>query len=532
VQLAYQKGHDLLLQGDVKAAVEVLERQLSRINGNRQYLALLRDAYRQYVKDLSLKNRQEDLNKYAERLRILDGEDGAAPSVADATIPKETNTVPSIAPQDGPEEKAAVYRGKSDDPFSMENESKEQPPALSGHKRRPMAYGAEDRRAHDEDATRRTAVGKLLEQAEEAFTKRRFDQARRLYEQAHEIDARAAARGREQWAYCKLHRVVEEMKQTGPAKASWTELEQEVQAALRMSPRLDSTGKWLLKEINKRRGGSGASDEGTALTRINVKHLSKNAQGWYVAETANFRIFHNQSRELVHKVALAAEQTRLSMSRKWFGSAGNVWSPRCDVYLHDDGRAYARATGVPANSPGHSRIETDGERVVSRRIDVHCDNPNMLKAVLPHETTHVVLAGQFGKHPVPRWADEGMAVLTEPADKVSLHLKNLRRCRQSGQLFAVRELMQLGDYPQPRRVGAFYAQSVSLVDYLTKRRGSVVFAQFLRDALRDGYEPALRKYYRFRDFDELQESWSRDAFDKPLTYSASKKRYAAARLEK
>ena len=45
--------------------------------------------------------------------------------------------------------------------------------------------------------------------------------------------------------------------------------------------------------------------------------------------------------------------------------------------------------------------------------------------MLPHEATHVVLAGQFGDQPVPRWADEGMAVLTEPRDKIDRHLRNL-----------------------------------------------------------------------------------------------------------
>src|SRR5207244_3282532 len=104
-------------------------------------------------------------------------------------------------------------------------------------------------------------------------------------------------------------------------------------------------------------------------------------------------------------------------------------------------------------------------RLVTRRIDLHCDDPNMIVAVLPHETTHVVLAGQFGDVQVPRWADEGMAVLTEPRDKVERHLHNLDRCRQDGQLFSLRQLMQMHDYPDPRYIGAFYAESVSLVDF-------------------------------------------------------------------
>ena len=37
----------------------------------------------------------------------------------------------------------------------------------------------------------------------------------------------------------------------------------------------------------------------------------------------------------------------------------------------------------------------------------------MLEAILPHETTHVVLAGMFGNHDVPRWVDELFAGLDD-----------------------------------------------------------------------------------------------------------------------
>jgi len=36
----------------------------------------------------------------------------------------------------------------------------------------------------------------------------------------------------------------------------------------------------------------------------------------------------------------------------------------------------------------------------------------ILKRVLPHEVTHAVLMLHFGR-PIPRWADEGAAVLAE-----------------------------------------------------------------------------------------------------------------------
>jgi hypothetical protein len=139
-------------------------------------------------------------------------------------------------------------------------------------------------------------------------------------------------------------------------------------------------------------------------------------------------------------------------------------------------------------------------------MDMRTDAPGMLEAVLPHETTHTVLAGHFGSHAVPRWVDEGVAVLTEPTEKLVQHRRNLLRCCQENQLFGLRELMQLDNYPEPRRIGAFYAQSVALVEFLTSQKGPLVFTQFVRDALREGYEPSLRRHYGW-DFNQLETAW-------------------------
>ena len=172
-----------------------------------------------------------------------------------------------------------------------------------------------------------------------------------------------------------------------------------------------------------------------------MQHLGKNKEGWQVAETRYFRIFHHQSREQIEKVAISAEKTRREMYRKWFGTDGLDWAPKCELILHPTGNDYSRMTGESAASPGHSRIDWDPshQRIVGRRMDLRCDNPGMMDAVLPHEATHIVLAGMFDNRDVPRWADEGIAVLTEPSYKVDLHRRNLDKGRLEGALFKVQE---------------------------------------------------------------------------------------------
>jgi hypothetical protein len=355
-------------------------------------------------------------------------------------------------------------------------------------------------------------ASKILAQAEAEYARRRYGEAWRLYEQAHRADGKATRGCAERWAYCKLHHVVTELNDAAAQSCDLNGLEREVRSAMSLSPIMERPGKRLLGQIEERRRGPGPAPA-VAEPEVSVTHLPRDAQGWDVAVTRHFRVLHRQKRELAEKAARAAERTHREMSRKWFGGDGEAWTPRCRVYLHATAAAYAQYTGQATNSPGHSRIETDpaAGRVVSRVIHLHCENPEaLLGAVLPHEATHVVLAGRFGRQPVPRWADEGMAVLSEPAEKVALHRRNLARCR--GELFTVGELMQLKDYPHSRRISAFYAQSVSLVGYLCGLKGPKKFAEFLRDGLgREGYEAALKRHFGIEGFADLQARWGRHA---------------------
>ncbi len=240
---------------------------------------------------------------------------------------------------------------------------------------------------------------------------------------------------------------------------------------------------------------------------ISIWHIQRR-DGWTQTETANFRIYHTQSREFAAQVATVAEQTRSRTAEKWFGGFKEDWTPRCDVMLYATAAEYSQATGIPAVSPGRSYIGMDGGRVVRRQMDLHCEDPTrLLRAVLVHETTHVVLAGQFGDQQIPRWADEGLAILSEPRATIDGHRRALQSCYHNSLLFHIRDLMQLADYPEPRRVAAFYAQSVSLVEFLSNEHGPTKFAPFVRDARKLGYEAALKRHYDYRSFEELEQKW-------------------------
>lgn len=469
VQTAMQQGRDFLQRGDSKSAVRVLEEQLPKINGNATYLNLLRDAYRGLIRDLKLARQDAEAQRFFQRLQIVDP--GA---VLDGSNARGANT---ISPADAVPARI-VPRGKVDD------------------ERDPF-----------QDVRPKSAA--LLKRAEEAFAAMRYREAAALFEQAGQGGEAMPDASRGRWSWCLLEGVAGQVNKATDAGAPWDELEREARRAVELTPpgnvHLQQFGKDVLAEIDKRRSAEAPP--------VKVSHFERNPEGWARAETTNFRIFHNQSREFVEQVAQVAERTRLTMARKWFGGFKDAWDPRCDIYLHATAQDYSKATGVPTGSPGHSSFRTDGSRVLSRRVDLHCEDPkNLLGAVLPHEATHVVLAGQFGEQAIPRWADEGIAVLTEPREKVERHIRNMARCKQEVGLFSVKQLMQMADYPEARYVTVFYAQSVSLVDFLTEKSGPETLTKFLRAALKDGYEPALRTHYGYRSFDEMQQDWHKKVF--------------------
>src|SRR5436190_6599779 len=97
VQKAILQAKDFLVQSEAKKAVDVLEANLGRINGDRRYLMLLRDAYRAHVKDLMVANQPAAAEVYQNRLKILEEQQAGEPQPpAQAAAAKPA---PAVAPQ-------------------------------------------------------------------------------------------------------------------------------------------------------------------------------------------------------------------------------------------------------------------------------------------------------------------------------------------------------------------------------------------------------------------------------------------------
>ncbi len=521
VQTAIARARILLSEKSTQKAVDVLEENLPKVNGNAEYLVLLRDAYRTHIRDLLLAGDTAQAQRYLNRLCILD------PSAAnDPALRPAVDTPPRQFKQEAA--KGDRWPSFNNNPltnlFTKKEEKKEEPKTpqpdifrgFSPSSTTEDPFDAKNRRDNPLDGDKAGVARELLARGAAEFKNEHYSQARVCFEQACQTEASSLDVCREQLAYCILKGVEEAMAQPGVLPAKLTELQNQVDGAIKLAPtKMLAIGQQIHAQLEQRA-------KQPAVSTTKVSHRGGNAEGWQVAETPHFRIFHKQNQDYAERVAQVAENTRVTMYRKWFGHDGGDWQPICELILHANAAGYTQMTGVPGNSPGHSRIESDPSgRVIARRMDMRMDANGMVDAVLPHETTHVVLAGMFGANHVPRWCDEGIAVLSEPNEKIDMHRRNLLKQNADGQLFGLKELMELKDYPQPRRIGAFYAQSVVLTEFLTQQKSPRVVTEFIKDGLRYGYDQSLQKHYSMT-FAQLEQLWQQQVLSNPARLAAQK----------
>lgn len=237
-----------------------------------------------------------------------------------------------------------------------------------------------------------------------------------------------------------------------------------------------------------------ASQPSTPAKSVLLRHWASG--GWQVAESENFRFFHRNQSAVVSRLSTLCETSRTAVSNRWLGKAKPAaWSVKCDVYLYPSGNEYQQRTRYPADSWGFANLEIGQGQVWVRRLDLRSDNEAKLNAVSVHELTHVVLADRFAQRQIPRWADEGIALNSEPAIRQeSLRTWLADEIRQ-GRGYSLPQLLALQQYPQDKYWGdLFYAQSGSLVEFLIAQNSEseAGVIKLVESAQQAGAQPTLR----------------------------------------
>lgn len=433
-----RQARQLLDQNEVSNAIILLESQIEAGAKDPQYVATITEAYRRQFDRLQREGKVPQASQIWTKLVKLQPDLAKSPAIA-LTTPKSVSTTVV----------------------------KQTPPAPA-------------------------ATPDVMKAADEAYQQRNYAQACQCFEKVQAQGVALTSETRERFAYCKLYQVAVQLNALqGQLGSERPQLEREVRAALELAPRLEF-GKELLSRLQSTPTAP-AKSISTA-----VKHLDEKDKGWSICESAHFRVYHNDPK-LGEQVAQIAEATRTAVARKWLGKDVE-WEQPAQIYVHPTADSYHRQSGMPVTAPGHSDydVNSDASIIHYRRVFVRADHPHMLTAILPHEVTHIVLNGQFGRKLLPRWADEGMAVLSEPYSRIELHLNPLPETYRQGQAFTVQELMTGDEYPKDRaKMASFYGQSVCLVEYLCTLKGPQGFVAFMRDANREGEAAAIQRNYGF-----------------------------------
>jgi hypothetical protein len=455
-------------------AVAALEKEITNADGNKTFLNLLREAYVAELAQLDkAPNANPDYRTQVQRKLALLGGAAPQPDAPKTSAPKPPATLPEVG-GGNPWVLPSEPTGAAAPVFPA-------PPELASTPVQPAAKPAVT------DAVAQFKLGN-------------FGTADRLFGTIGA--AKLTAEQKTAWAYCRIKLAADRLNAPDCDAATAAAAVQSVSEALDLvtnNAKLLGVGREILKSARAKAGTANVTPTGGSTGPV--------ATTGDVIETPSFRIHHGGNRALGDEVAKAVEVGREQIFKRWSGPPSGAWQPKCEIVIHSNADAYARATRKPAGLTGHATVRLTNGRATERRIDLRADDDTLITNTLPRELTHVVLADLFADPP-PKWALEGMAILAGSPDEIARYARTLARCGRDGELRSMSELFELKDFPADRITG-FYCQSVSVAQYLIKLNGERNFKIFLGDAQRYGATQALRRQYNIDGPQALEHAWKR-----------------------
>jgi hypothetical protein len=216
------------------------------------------------------------------------------------------------------------------------------------------------------------------------------------------------------------------------------------------------------------------------------------------SESATFRtpnfVVQAIRANVARQVGEYAEHYRRVKAVEWLGRELPNWPDPCQVEV----------VLKLGDAGGATSFAFEHGRVLGQDMTVEGPLERILNSVLPHEVTHTIFAAKFGR-PLPRWADEGGAVLSEDAIELDRHDRLVREVVNSGRFIPFRRLFVLTEYPSD--VMALYAQGFSAANYLVALKGKPYFLDFVWDGQVAGWDAALASYYGISNTEHLEQQW-------------------------
>jgi hypothetical protein len=210
--------------------------------------------------------------------------------------------------------------------------------------------------------------------------------------------------------------------------------------------------------------------------------------------TPNF-VVEAPTQQIAEQVGQYAEQYRREKAKLWLGQEMPQWGAQCPL----------KVTVSMNGSGGATTFAFDRGRILSQDMHIEGSLDRLLASVLPHEVTHTVFAYYF-RTPVPRWADEGGAVLSEDELERSRHDQLVRSIlRTPGRSIPLRRLFTMTKYPPD--VMVLYAEGYSVTNFLVTTGGRKTFLDFVATGMKGDWDAAAKTYYGYKNVEDLEQGW-------------------------
>ncbi|MBN2301053.1 MAG: hypothetical protein JXN60_00920 [Lentisphaerae bacterium] len=183
-----------------------------------------------------------------------------------------------------------------------------------------------------------------------------------------------------------------------------------------------------------------------------------------------------------------------------------LWRNRVRIYIYRNHSEFIAQVTAPQWAAGKADYG-------SKSIFTYSGSEEFIRSLLKHELAHLVFRDFIGfQGEVPLWLDEGVAQWLEGRSDISHEF--VKQMAKNDRLLSLADLTAT-DVRHEKAAGdvaEFYAQSVSVVEFMIRQYGAQKFESFCRQ-LRNGknLNDALRFTYggTIRSIEEIEKAWKK-----------------------
>lgn len=160
-----------------------------------------------------------------------------------------------------------------------------------------------------------------------------------------------------------------------------------------------------------------------------------------------------------------------------------TWEDRVKIFIFPDQQSFLLTTGQQVWSKGYA--VRDSKLFESRAIVTYFQENSFIDKLLPHEVSHLIVKDFIGfDRSLPIWFEEGIAQQLEVADADQERAMIFLVKNANSIPFEMFHSWDIRQEPDEIKVGIFYAQSRSVIEFLLKIYGQAAFQRLcinLRD---------------------------------------------------